>query len=70
MLEVIRIDKKYKDGTESINNISFKLGSSGLVYIKGKSGSGKTTLLNIIAGLSKPTKGIVKYNSMWRNVWL
>lgn len=34
---------------------------SSIVYLKGKNGSGKTSLLRILAGIQKPTKGMVTY---------
>lgn len=39
--------------------LDFTLGNEILV-IQGESGSGKTTTLNLISGLMKPTKGIIK----------
>ncbi len=43
----------------AVNNVSFSLNSGDFVAIVGKSGNGKSTLLNLIAGLLKPTHGIV-----------
>ena len=42
-------------------NISITLFPSSIVYLKGKNGSGKTSLLRMLAGIQKPTKGIVTY---------
>lgn len=41
--------------------LNFTLGNEILV-MQGNSGSGKTTTLNLISGLMKPTKGIIKLN--------
>ncbi|WP_442604015.1 ABC transporter ATP-binding protein [Paenibacillus sp. KN14-4R] len=43
-----------------LNYISFTVKSGEFVSLIGPSGCGKTTLLSIIAGLIKPTEGIVK----------
>ena len=42
-------------------NISITLFPSSIVYLKGKNGSGKTSLLRILAGIQKPTKGIITW---------
>ncbi len=43
-----------------IRNTSFSVRKSSVTWIKGPNGVGKTTLLKIIAGLLKPSKGIVE----------
>ena len=43
-----------------LNNINIETKKSDLLIIQGESGCGKTTLLNILAGLLKPSKGLVK----------
>ena len=42
-----------------INNCSFSINKQGLWMIVGKNGSGKSTLLKLIAGLLKPSKGVI-----------
>ena len=54
MFEVVNLKKTYKNNDGKyigLNNISFKLGDSGVVFLFGKSGEGKSTLLNIMSGL-------------------
>ncbi len=66
MLEVRNLTKIYKDkgGTEvrALDDVSVKLGDTGLVFILGKSGCGKSTFLNIVGGLDTPTSGEVIVN--------
>ncbi len=42
-----------------ISNCSFSITKQGLWMIVGKNGSGKSTLLKLIAGLLKPSKGVI-----------
>ncbi len=46
-----------------MKDVSFDLPESAVLGLIGPNGSGKSTLLNIIAGLEKPTSGIVKLDS-------
>ncbi len=43
-----------------IRDLSFDVKRSSITWVKGPNGTGKTTLLKIIAGLLKPSKGVVK----------
>jgi len=45
----------------AVNNVSFDLNRGETVALIGESGSGKTTVGRVIVGLTKPTKGIVKF---------
>lgn len=47
----------------AVKNVSLELPSTGLISIVGKSGCGKSTLLNLISGIEKPSKGLIKYKS-------
>jgi len=44
-----------------IKNMDFEITTERATLIRGPSGSGKSTLLNLIAGLTKPTNGCIKY---------
>ena len=63
MIKVSNLFKTYKSNkkniTHAINDISFMLPDSGMVFIVGKSGSGKSTLLNILGGLDDFDSGSV-----------
>ena len=62
MIVVKNLTKVYKTrgrDVRALNNVSFTLPDTGMVFIVGKSGSGKSTLLNLISGLDKITSGQV-----------
>jgi molybdate transport system ATP-binding protein len=57
--------KTYKGNTELQVDAVFPSGSVTKVY--GPSGAGKTTFLKVIAGLSRPEKGLIEFGA---EVWL
>lgn len=63
IIEVSNLRKVYKMGKEKIvalDNIDLQIYKGEICCLFGTSGSGKSTLLNMLAGLEKPTKGIIK----------
>ncbi|KOX08468.1 ABC transporter [Micromonospora sp. NRRL B-16802] len=63
MLRVEHLRKVYESTTgdvEAIGDISFTMDAGQLVCIVGPSGCGKTTLLKCLAGLLRPTGGVVE----------
>lgn len=64
-IEVSDLSKSYStsDGLiHTLANVSFHLMQGEFVSVLGPSGCGKTTLLKIVAGLVRPTAGIVSVN--------
>lgn len=61
MIKVENLTKIYNNKrgliVRALNDISFTLPDTGMVFILGKSGSGKSTLLNILGGLDSSTNG-------------
>ena len=61
MLRVKNLTKIYKSKhrkkVKALDNVSFTLPESGMIFIIGKSGSGKSTLLNMLGGLDEITQG-------------
>lgn len=49
-----------KESVEVLRNLSFEIAQGSFEALMGPSGSGKSTLLNLIAGLDRPTDGIVE----------
>src|SRR5207247_9643496 len=62
ILQANNISKNF-GGVQALKDVSFDLLDSAVLGLIGPNGSGKSTLLNIIAGLEKPTSGIVKHDS-------
>ncbi len=62
ILQANNVSKNF-GGVQALKDVSFDLPDSAVLGLIGPNGSGKSTLLNIIAGLEKPTSGIVKLDS-------
>ena len=62
-LEIINLEKKYKD-KKAVNNISFKVNQNEIIGILGPNGCGKTTTIGMILGLLKPSKGKILINGI------
>ena len=65
MIQIEHLSKIYNGGgnaVKALNDVSFTLPSSGLIFILGKSGCGKTTLLNLLGGMDNPTEGDIIVN--------
>jgi putative ABC transport system ATP-binding protein len=66
-VECIDLYRDFEDGSRIIKvlrgtNLTVNRGD--FVAIVGASGSGKTTLLNLIGGLDRPTKGVIKIDGI------
>jgi lipoprotein-releasing system ATP-binding protein len=64
MLEAVGLSKTYRggDGGELtvLDGLDLAVASGEIVAIVGASGSGKSTLLNLLGGLDRPTRGVVR----------
>ncbi len=64
-IECKNISKSFIINNEILDvfsNINFKINESQKIAISGRSGAGKSTFLHIMAGLDKPTAGVVEFN--------
>lgn len=63
MVKGTNLVKKYMSKT-AVDNVDFEIESGKIYALLGPNGSGKTTIMKMIAGLVKPTKGIITYKGL------
>lgn len=68
-IEIKNLAKRYplnkgKGETTIFENINFKIEKGEFVCIIGHSGCGKSTILNVMAGLDKPSDGMISMNGI------
>jgi len=59
-MPTVRLDsvvKRYPNGTDALNGLSFDLDEGEFVYLSGPSGAGKTTLIRLLLRMQKATSG-------------
>ena len=65
LVSVDHVSKTYQTADRAgrlvLDQIDFRLGAGEIVAVLGKSGSGKSTFLRLVAGLTEPTGGAIKY---------
>lgn len=62
-VETERLSMHYQVGPETVralDGIDLAIPRGQFLLVRGRSGSGKTTLLHLLAGLQKPTSGVVR----------
>jgi len=65
LIEMIGVEKTYQLGDNTVHalrNLNLIFDSGDFLAVVGESGAGKTTLVDIIGLLSRPTKGVYKFN--------
>ena len=60
-LTIDRVSKRYGRNTLALQDFSLELGS-GVLGLLGPNGAGKTTLMSILATITKPTSGTIRWN--------
>jgi cobalt/nickel transport system ATP-binding protein len=59
-LEATGVCFTYKEGTQALNEVDFRVKFGEFVAMLASNGSGKTTLIKVLVGLLKPQKGQVR----------
>ncbi len=59
MIWLKEVSKRYNNGFEALNHVSFALERGEMAFLTGRSGAGKSTLLKLIAAIERPTRGQV-----------
>lgn len=60
-LTIDHVSKRYSGNTLALQDFSLELGS-GVLGLLGPNGAGKTTLMSILATITKPTSGTIRWN--------
>ena len=61
LLALERIGKKFRNGTEALAAVDLSVAPGAFLSLLGPSGCGKSTLLRIIAGLTPPSSGTLRW---------
>lgn len=59
MINLDRVYKTYKTGTQALLDVTIHVDPGEFMYVIGPTGSGKSTLIKLLDGEEKPTKGTV-----------
>ena len=62
MIEFKNVSKEFSRDVYALRDISLAIADGELIFLAGPSGAGKSTLLKMIAGVERPTSGIVLVN--------
>src|SRR3954467_9521853 len=63
MLELDGVSKKFRGGNFGVRDLSLSIGS-GVLGLLGPNGAGKTTLMQMIATITRPTSGTIRFQDI------
>jgi NitT/TauT family transport system ATP-binding protein len=63
VVELLSVEKTYPNGTRALDTVELAIGAGEFVTLLGPSGCGKSTLLKMVAGLTSPSDGRIRW---WR----
>ena len=67
MIRIQGLRKAYQRGGQEVlvlDNLNLQVAEGDFLALMGPSGSGKSTLLNLIAGIDRPTSGVIEINGI------
>lgn len=72
LIEIKKVTKAFGKGKKqavAVKNVSFNINDKENLALLGANGAGKTTLVEMLAGITKPTKGSIKINYSYENTY-
>ena len=63
MLTLDHVTKRFRGGVTAVNDLSLEL-KAGVVGLLGPNGAGKTTLMQLIATITRPTEGQIRFQGV------
>jgi simple sugar transport system ATP-binding protein len=61
LIEMVKITKEYR-GVPAVKDVDFELRQGEIHALVGENGAGKSTLTKIIAGVTEPTRGVMRFD--------
>lgn len=59
IISLSHVSKKYPGDVTALTDVSMEIAEGELVYLAGPSGAGKSTLLKLVAGIERPSGGLL-----------
>jgi ABC-2 type transport system ATP-binding protein len=63
MLELDHVTKRFRNGVTAVSDVSLTVGT-GVIGLLGPNGAGKTSLMQMIATITSPTRGAVRFDGV------
>lgn len=69
LFSICNVCKRFSNGTEALNTISFEIYERELLVLSGPNGSGKSVLMKMLVNLLEPTHGTILYKDKPIKSW-